>query len=60
MRSRKTKLWLCKLYLRIIMRWSDFLYRIESMKMETIIRSPQKGKIAKLVHKEGVRIVVLL
>jgi len=27
---------------------------IESMKMETIIRSPQKGVIAKLVHKEGV------
>lgn len=28
--------------------------RIESMKMETIIRSPQKGVIAKLIHKEGV------
>jgi hypothetical protein len=27
--------------------------RIESMKMETVIRSPQKGIIAKLVHKEG-------
>ncbi|KAH8588112.1 3-methylcrotonyl-CoA carboxylase-like protein subunit alpha [Bisporella sp. PMI_857] len=26
---------------------------IESMKMETVIRSPQRGKIAKLVHKEG-------
>ncbi|TVY56997.1 Methylcrotonoyl-CoA carboxylase subunit alpha, partial [Lachnellula suecica] len=26
---------------------------IESMKMETIIRSPQKGVVAKLVHKEG-------
>jgi len=26
---------------------------IESMKMETVIRSPQKGVIAKLVHKEG-------
>lgn len=25
------------------------------MKMETVIRSPQKGVIAKLVHKEGVR-----
>jgi 3-methylcrotonyl-CoA carboxylase alpha subunit len=24
------------------------------MKMETVIRSPQKGIIAKLVHKEGV------
>ena len=24
------------------------------MKMETVIRSPQKGVIAKLVHKEGV------
>lgn len=28
--------------------------RIESMKMETVIRSPQKGVVAKLVHKEGV------
>lgn len=27
---------------------------IESMKMETVIRSPQKGRIAKLAHKEGV------
>jgi biotin carboxyl carrier protein len=27
---------------------------IESMKMETVIRSPQKGVIAKLVHKAGV------
>ncbi|RFU32433.1 hypothetical protein B7463_g3933, partial [Scytalidium lignicola] len=26
---------------------------IESMKMETIIRSPQKGIVSKLVHKEG-------
>ncbi|KAM3083905.1 hypothetical protein ACMFMG_001990 [Clarireedia jacksonii] len=26
---------------------------IESMKMETVIRSPQKGVVAKLVHKEG-------
>ncbi|TVY94379.1 putative methylcrotonoyl-CoA carboxylase beta chain, mitochondrial [Lachnellula willkommii] len=26
---------------------------IESMKMETVIRSPQKGVISKLVHKEG-------
>lgn len=24
------------------------------MKMETVIRSPQKGVVAKLVHKEGV------
>jgi 3-methylcrotonyl-CoA carboxylase alpha subunit len=23
------------------------------MKMETVIRSPQKGVVAKLVHKEG-------
>jgi biotin carboxyl carrier protein len=30
------------------------LNRIESMKMETVIRSPQKGVVAKLVHKEGV------
>jgi biotin carboxyl carrier protein len=28
--------------------------RIESMKMETVIRSPQKGVVAKLVHKAGV------
>jgi 3-methylcrotonyl-CoA carboxylase alpha subunit len=33
---------------------TNFVYRIESMKMETVIRSPQKGVIAKLVHKEGV------
>jgi 3-methylcrotonyl-CoA carboxylase alpha subunit len=26
---------------------------IESMKMETVIRSPQRGVVAKLVHKEG-------
>ncbi|KAL4941578.1 hypothetical protein BDV06DRAFT_178119 [Aspergillus oleicola] len=26
---------------------------IESMKMETVIRSPQRGKIAKVVHQEG-------
>lgn len=29
-------------------------YRIESMKMETVIRSPQNGVIKKLAHKEGV------
>ena len=29
---------------------------IESMKMETIIRSPQNGRIAKVVHKQGVSI----
>lgn len=28
--------------------------RIESMKMETVIRSPQAGTVAKLVHKAGV------
>jgi biotin carboxyl carrier protein len=33
------------------------LNRIESMKMETVIRSPQKGVVAKLVHKEGVSIL---
>ncbi len=27
---------------------------IESMKMETVIRSPQNGTVAKLVHQEGV------
>lgn len=27
---------------------------IESMKMETVIRSPQQGKIAKIVHQKGV------
>ncbi|KAI9372556.1 carbamoyl-phosphate synthase L chain, ATP binding domain-containing protein [Aspergillus egyptiacus] len=26
---------------------------IESMKMETVIRSPQRGKIAKVVHQQG-------
>jgi 3-methylcrotonyl-CoA carboxylase alpha subunit len=28
-------------------------YSIESMKMETVIRSPQDGVIKKLAHKEG-------
>lgn len=28
---------------------------IESMKMETVIRSPQDGIVKKLAHKEGVR-----
>lgn len=28
--------------------------RIESMKMETVIRSPQAGVVKKLAHKEGV------
>jgi 3-methylcrotonyl-CoA carboxylase alpha subunit len=27
---------------------------IESMKMETVIRSPQDGVISKVVHKKGV------
>jgi 3-methylcrotonyl-CoA carboxylase alpha subunit len=27
---------------------------IESMKMETVIRSPQKGTISKVVHQKGV------
>jgi 3-methylcrotonyl-CoA carboxylase alpha subunit len=27
---------------------------IESMKMETVIRSPQQGTIARVVHKQGV------
>jgi 3-methylcrotonyl-CoA carboxylase alpha subunit len=31
-----------------------YFLSIESMKMETVIRSPQKGVVAKLVHKEGV------
>jgi 3-methylcrotonyl-CoA carboxylase alpha subunit len=26
---------------------------IESMKMETVIRSPQDGKVSKVVHKAG-------
>ncbi len=30
------------------------LRSIESMKMETVIRSPQKGVVKKLAHKEGV------
>jgi hypothetical protein len=34
------------------------LNSIESMKMETVIRSPQKGVVAKLVHKEGVSILL--
>lgn len=31
----------------------EFSDRIESMKMETVIRSPQHGIIKKLAHKEG-------
>lgn len=30
-----------------------FTRRIESMKMETVIRSPQSGVVKKLAHKEG-------
>jgi 3-methylcrotonyl-CoA carboxylase alpha subunit len=30
------------------------VYSIESMKMETVIRSPQKGVVKRLAHKEGV------
>ena len=33
---------------------TDLVGSIESMKMETVIRSPQKGVIKKLAHKEGV------
>ena len=33
---------------------------IESMKMETVIRSPQNGTIARIVHKQGVRVHSLL
>ena len=29
-------------------------FSIESMKMETVIRSPQKGVVKRLAHKEGV------
>lgn len=52
---RIRRLW-CELSLeikkvRIRLTW---VYRIESMKMETVIRSPQKGIVSKLVHKEGV------
>lgn len=48
----------CKI-LRLVVREGDKvdendpLVIIESMKMETIIRSPQKGVISKLTHKEG-------
>ena len=35
---------------RLLTAWD----RIESMKMETVIRSPQAGVIKKLAHKEGV------
>ena len=36
--------------------WTNLslMYSIESMKMETVIRSPQKGVIKRLAHKEGV------
>jgi hypothetical protein len=38
---------------------SALFYRIESMKMETVIRSPQDGVIKKLAHKEGVSNLVV-
>ena len=37
----------------------DTLVILESMKMETVIRSPQDGVIKRLAHKEGVSLVVL-
>ncbi len=36
-----------------VLTWAP-LYSIESMKMETVIRSPQDGVVKKLTHKEGV------
>jgi pyruvate carboxylase len=33
---------------------TDHASSIESMKMETVIRSPQSGVVKKLAHKEGV------
>ncbi|KAL4925762.1 acetyl/propionyl/methylcrotonyl-CoA carboxylase subunit alpha [Aspergillus undulatus] len=48
----------CKI-LRVDVHAGDFVEKdqplvvIESMKMETVIRSPQKGKIANVVHKQG-------
>ncbi|KAI1812267.1 carbamoyl-phosphate synthase subunit L [Poronia punctata] len=33
---------------------------IESMKMETVIRSPQDGVIKRLAHKEGVSVIAIL
>ena len=37
----------------------DALVVIESMKMETTIRSPQDGSISRLVHQEGVSLILL-
>lgn len=48
----------CKI-LRLIAKEGDSVHEndplivIESMKMETVIRSPQNGVISKLIHKEG-------
>ena len=49
----------CKI-LRVVVTEGDSVTKdqalvvIESMKMETVIRSPQDGTIAKIVHKQGV------
>jgi len=61
---RRINLWLCKspsydpIY--ILKTFIDCSRRIESMKMETVIRSPQKGTVSKLVHKSGVCNLLLL
>ena len=53
----------CKV-LRVLIEEGDAVKRdqalvvIESMKMETTIRSPQDGKVAKIVHRQGVSIVI--
>ena len=53
----------CKV-LRVLIEEGDSVKRdqalvvIESMKMETTIRSPQDGKVAKIVHRQGVSIVI--
>ena len=50
----------CKI-LRVEVKASDRVHKdqvlvvIESMKMETVIRSPQDGVIARVVHQQGVR-----
>ena len=44
---------MCK-YLTNCTRSNANRHSIESMKMETVIRSPQDGVVKKLAHKEGV------
>ena len=53
----------CKV-LRVLIKEGDSVKKdqalvvIESMKMETTIRSPQDGRVAKIVHRQGVSVAI--